>query len=213
RLEDRQREAAFNAAFAQLQARLPRIKKNGFIEYPPNPDAKTPAGRKGSKTAYARWEDIMEAILPIVHEEGFALTYDAPPAADGRISCKATLIHREGHSRSSTFGPMPLDTSGGKNNLQAAGSTDSYGKRFATRDLLNLVYEGEDDDGVKGGHVPITPEQLQNLTALLPRAGVSVDEFCRRFRIETLADLPHADFTDAMNRLSDRAKRREGDAR
>ena len=142
RLENRQREAAFNAAFARLQHRLPRITKKGEIKYDANPDAKTAAGRKGSATAYARWEDIMEAILPHLHDEGFALTYDAPPGPDGRITCIATLIHRDGHSRSSSFGPMPLDTSGGKNNLQAAGSTNSYGKRFATRDLLNLVYEG-----------------------------------------------------------------------
>ena len=167
RLENRQREAAFNAAFARLQQRLPRITKKGEIKYDANPDAKTAAGRKGSATAYARWEDIMEAILPHLHDEGFALTYDAPPGPDGRITCIATLIHRDGHSRSSSFGPMPLDTSGGKNNLQAAGSTNSYGKRFATRDLLNLVYEGLDDDGVRGGMTFITAADVAEIEALI----------------------------------------------
>jgi ERF superfamily len=167
RLENRQRVAEFNAAFARLQHRLPRITKKGEIKYDANPDAKTAAGRKGSSTAYARWEDIMDAILPHLYEEGFALTYDAPPGPDGRITCTATLIHRAGHSRSASFGPMPLDTSGGKNNLQAAGSTDSYGKRFATRDLLNLVYEGLDDDGVRGGMVFITQADIEQIETLI----------------------------------------------
>lgn len=208
RLENRQREAEFNGAFARLQAKLPRIKKNGVIEYPANPDAKTPAGRKGSKTPYALWEDIMAAVSPLLVEEGFALTFDAPPAPDGRISIRATLIHSGGHSRSSTFGPMPLDTSGGKNNLQAAGSSDSYGKRFAVRDLLNLVYEGVDDDGVRGGAEYITIEQAAELDQSLRAAGADRDRYLQFLGVADLQSITTDQFTVARNAISLVAARR-----
>ena len=201
RLENREREAAFNAAFARLQARLPRITKKGEIKYDANPDAKTAAGRKGSATAYARWEDIMEAILPHLHDEGFALTYDAPPGPDGRITCIATLIHRDGHSRSSSFGPMPLDTSGGKNNLQAAGSTDSYGKRFATRDLLNLVYEGLDDDGVRGGMTFITGADVTEIEALIVETKSDRLRFLEYMGVADLANIQARDKDRAITAL------------
>jgi hypothetical protein len=210
RLENRQREAAFNAAFARLQQRLPRITKKGEIKYDANPDAKTAAGRKGSSTAYARWEDIMEAILPHLHEEGFALTYDAPPGPDGRITCVATLIHRDGHSRSSSFGPMPLDTSGGKNNLQAAGSTDSYGKRFATRDLLNLVYEGLDDDGVRGGMVFMTAADIAEIETLIAETKSNRLRFLEYMGVAELENIQARDKQRAIAALMQKKRPPQG---
>jgi hypothetical protein len=42
---------------------------------------------------------------------------------------------------------LPLDTSGGKNNTQGAGSAASYGKRHTTTAMLGLRLEDTDDDG------------------------------------------------------------------
>jgi hypothetical protein len=46
---------------------------------------------------------------------------------------------------------LPLDTSGSKNNVQAVGSSTSYGKRYTATLLLNIRTKGEDDDGHAGG--------------------------------------------------------------
>src|SRR5581483_8370196 len=54
--------------------------------------------------------------------------------------------HKDGHSRTASV-PLALDTSGGKNNIQAMGSTTSYGRRYTMCMLLNIVTVGEDDDG------------------------------------------------------------------
>jgi hypothetical protein len=39
------------------------------------------------------------------------------------------LSHELGHSEETTM-TLPLDTSGSKNNVQAVGSSTSYGKRY-----------------------------------------------------------------------------------
>ena len=41
----------------------------------------------------------------------------------------------------------PLDTTGGKSEVQAAGSTNSYLRRYIACNIFNIVVVGDDDDG------------------------------------------------------------------
>ena len=56
-VERRDAEIAFNQAMARLQPRLPRVKKNGSIDFG--------GGKPAMK--FARWEDIDTAIRPPAH--------------------------------------------------------------------------------------------------------------------------------------------------
>ena len=206
RIEDRQREAAFNEAFARLMPRLPRITKRGRIEYPAN----TARGTKASSIRFAKWEDIDAAIRSILHEEGFSLSYDTEQLPSGAFVRVGHLHHVSGHHKTSRTPPMPLDTSGGKNNLQGAGSAASYGNRYTTRDLLNLVFEGEDDDGVEGGKDRISQEQFKELDDLRRSVGMSAEKFCDFWNVQTISDLDVANFVPAMNGLNAMKARRKG---
>lgn len=208
-LEHRQAEIAFNEAFARLMTRLPRIKKNGFIEYPPNPQAKTEAGRKGSRVPYAKWEDVDTAIRLMLLDEGFWLSFDTePPLPNGSFVRVGWLNHIGGHRRCAKTPPLPLDTSGGKNNIQGGGSTASYGNRYTTRDLLNLVFEGEDDDGVRGGRELINDEQLHQIQDLVSELGVDARALCETFGVTSLADMERPNFVACLNMLLSRKERR-----
>lgn len=170
RLEGRQAEAEFNAAFARLSARLPRIKKTGVLEYPV--DKNKPLGEKYKVANFAKWENIDREIRPLLNADGFALSFDTQqrPADGGGLIVTATLLHIAGHSRAASI-PVPLDTSGGKNNLQGYGSTLSYGKRYAACAVLNIITEDEDDDGKAGDQITdpsfITDEQITEINALI----------------------------------------------
>jgi len=134
-------EMAFNSAMAEMQAELPIITERGEIRV---------SGVLRSK--YARFEDINEAVKPILQKHGFAMTFKT----DTTTVCKVTgiLVHRAGH-REQTDMTLPYDVSGSKNNVQAIGSSVSYGKRYVMEALLNLTSRGEDDDGKKtSGTVP-----------------------------------------------------------
>lgn len=131
----------YAAAFAEMQPNLPIIPENG----------------KGHNNAsYALWEDVNELIKPVLAAHGFGLSFKVRDSASG-VEVTAVCKHRAGHSEETTK-TFPLDTSGNKNQIQAAGSTISYGKRYTAGALLNLTSRLEkDDDGKKGGGKAVDP--------------------------------------------------------
>jgi hypothetical protein len=132
-------EMAFNSAMAEMQAELPIITERGEIRV---------AGTLRSR--YAKFEDINEEVKPVLKQHGFAMTFKV----NTDTVCKVTgiLVHRAGH-REQTEIVLPYDISGSKNNVQAIGSSVSYGKRYVMEALLNLTSRGQDDDG-KGTQGP-----------------------------------------------------------
>lgn len=207
-LEADQARAEFNAAFARLQPQLPRVKKDGSVSYPV--DKNRPDGRQKKAFSYAKYEDIDLWVRPLLIKEGFSLSYDTEPQPNGAVLVIGTLMHVGGHERRARFGPAPLDTSGGKNNVQAARSTISYGQRATMTLLLNLVFEGADDDGVKGGAEFIDAEELRCIDELRRELAVDLESFCRTLAVESLIDLPKAAYPVAINLLMARKARREG---
>lgn len=132
---DKDAEEAFVSAFLKMQGALPVIDERGTIEY-----------RDGRRGTYARNEDIQIAIGPILATCGFSLTFTTDHPSPNAIRVTGLLTHRKGHTRTSSF-ESPTDTSGGKSSAQGRGSIISYGHRYTTVDLLNLVTRGEDNDG------------------------------------------------------------------
>lgn len=139
-------KAAFTAAFVKLQGELPVV------------------GKKGSshQGAYARLEDIQRTLRPILQKNGFVLNY-LTDFSDKRVKVTAVLSHEAGHSQETSFVTDP-DTSGKKNSIQAQGSAQSYGMRYATLALLNITTSGEDDDG-NGSESPEAPEGYEEWVA------------------------------------------------
>lgn len=144
RAQERTARAAFYAAMSDMQPELPTINERGRIEVPEK------NGKTGHSTPYALWEDINDAIRPVLHAHGFALSFRVNTAADGKLEITGVLSHREGHAEQTTI-TLQHDSTGSKNAVQAVGSSVSYGKRYTAMMLLNITTRGEDDDGRAGG--------------------------------------------------------------
>jgi hypothetical protein len=171
-VEDRQAERAFNAAFVAMQAELPVIKRDGSLEY------EKEKGKPESKylvSKYARYEDIAKAIQPVLAKHGFSVSFNVHPRTveGGGLMVSCVLRHIGGHVHQGPDIPVPLDTSGGKNNIQAYGSALSYGKRYGLFAVLNVITEGDDDDGVAAGGQPVSPEEALQIKALVDEAGIA----------------------------------------
>jgi hypothetical protein len=134
-------KADFAAAFSEMQGDLPVITERGEIEVD---------GVVRSK--YARYEDIIEVIRPILKRYGFAIRHQNS-TRDGKQVIVGILSHRGGHDERDEF-ECPPDTSGKKNSIQAMGSTRSYGQRYTTIALTGIVTRGTDDDGKRAGEKP-----------------------------------------------------------
>lgn len=129
RLMKIQAKGAFDAAFSAMQAELPVI-----VEH-----AKTNNG------SYAPLEDIVQTVRPILARHGFSLSHRTEWPEKSLVKIIGILAHRDGHEKQSEF-LSAADSSGNKNAIQGLGSAVSYGRRYTTKDLLNIVTRGEDDD-------------------------------------------------------------------
>lgn len=199
RVEARDAKAQFNAAFARMQKILPRVTKHGVIDL-----------GKG-KIPFAKWEDIDTVIRPILANEGFALSFTAEPS-EGRVRMTAHLRHAAGHEETSTM-ELPPDTGPGRNALQAIGSSHSYGKRYLACDMLNIILEGQDNDGSKA--FPLKPEQLEQVENMVAACELKGDAL-RRFlqyadatSVETIQQHRFDDVMQALKRAHEK-KLREG---
>lgn len=191
RLSARQAEQAYAAAFAVMQAELPVIGERGAIK---NRDEKV-------QSKYALWEDVNDAIKPVISRHGFSLSFRTDTAG-GKVTVTAVLRHSGGHSDTTTMELM-ADTSGSKNAVQSLGSSVSYGKRYTAFALLNITSRGEDDDGKAGGAKGcISDEQASELRDALDAAGGNVATFCRAFGVERFGDLPVKRFDEAKQRIA-----------
>ena len=147
RMEATAARKAFAAALSLLQAEMPVIEERGKIEVRAKGADGNRNGAIQQSTSYALWEDINEAIKPLLKEHGFALSFRTGQTADGRVSVTGILSHRDGHQEETTM-VLQHDSTGSKNAVQAIGSSTSYGKRYTAAALLNITSRGEDDDGV-----------------------------------------------------------------
>lgn len=187
RIVARNSKAAFAQAFSAMQQELPVITERGAIRI-----------GTGKPQMYALWEDINEAIKPALAKHGFGLSFRTGQT-ENKIIVTGVLSHAEGHSEETTM-HLPLDTSGSKNNVQAVGSSISYGKRYTAAALLNLTSRGEDDDGIKAGAgETVSSDQIIELQKLLADKGAPKDKFLKYMKVESLAEISAANFETAAN--------------
>ena len=199
-------KTAYMRSMVNLKPLLPIIDRKGRITIHAKGADKIPANIIQS-TAYALWEDIDAAITPILHDHGFVLTFKCGSGPDGRVTVTGVLSHEMGHSEETTM-TLPLDTSGSKNNVQAVGSSTSYGKRYTASLLLNLRTKGEDDDGKLGGDPgPISEEQAEKLLEMLTRDKADVQGFCKYMGISSLIELLEKDFARAVEVINTRSQK------
>lgn len=192
---DRQAVAAFAAAMAAAQAEMPTVAKNKTNDQ--------------TRSKYADLYAIADIALPVIHKHGFGLSFSECKATDPNcmgIACTAS--HRDGHSREYQFN-VPLDGTGLKGNANktathAYGSTFTYGRRYATCGVFNIVVE--DRDGNNPGDL-ITEEQAEMLSERLEEANADKVAFCQFFKISKFGDLPAAKLSTALKMIEQRQKK------
>lgn len=141
RILERNAKADFTAAKIAMRPALPEITMKGHIVIRDKNDA----NKIIQDTPFARFEDIHEAVMPVLTAHGFDLAFKNGMAPDGKVRVTTILTHVGGHSEETYF-DLPHDSSGSKNAVQAVGSSTSYAKRYGVLSILNIKVVGEDDN-------------------------------------------------------------------
>lgn len=199
-LTNDQAERALNEALARLAPRLPRIKRNGTVEYPV--DKANPKGEKETAFKFARWEDIDKGIRPLLADEGLSLSYTTKPRIGdgGGTIIVGRVSHIQGAFKEAEFSAS-LDSSGGKNNIQAMKSSFRYGQRAVTEMLLNIVTEGEDDDGNTAEVIDI--EQAVEIDTRLRKLGDAYRaRFLKWLKVKEPTDINKRDYMKVTSELA-----------
>jgi hypothetical protein len=206
RVEAAEAKKAYAAALAQLQPILPTVDRNGRITI----TKKDKPEEVIQSTPYALWEDINEAIRPVLAAHSFSLSFRTGQTPEGKITVTAVLAHSEGHSEETTITLMH-DSSGSKNSVQAVGSSISYGKRYTAGLLLNITSRAPgdaDDDGAKAGAPgTISAEQVETLQRMIMDVDADLPRFLKFLGVSKIDELPASKFGDAVHALKTKGAR------
>ena len=184
RLKAKEAELAYNAAKGRILKKLARIKivKNRSVLY----EIENGKPQKGTYEAfkYAPLEEIDKHLRPLLVEEDMDLSYSDEPREDGGILIRGRLKHLPSGHFEDSFMPAPLDTTGGKSDVQAVGSTNSFLRRYIACNIFNIVVAEDDDDGAGGA---IDEGQTKTILDLIKKAKVG-PKFLKYMRAQSIEE-------------------------
>jgi hypothetical protein len=168
-LKTKEAELAYNAAKGRILKKLADIKivKNRSALYEIEKGKAQKATHQAFK--YAPLEEIDRHLRPLLTEEDMDLSYSDEPLEGGGILLRGRLKHLPGGHYEDSFMPAPPDTTGGKSDVQAVGSTNSFLRRYVACNIFNIVVLGDDDDGIGG---TIDETQTKTIVDLVKKAKV-----------------------------------------
>jgi ERF superfamily protein len=215
RVETQRASIAFAEAFAELQPDLPVIDRRGNIVVFSKTDREKAGGvpadaRPIQKTPYATLDDILEALRKPLAEHGFSVRFEYQTTSDNRLATTAILRHRLGHEERATTPPLQHDTTGSKNNVQAAGSALTYGRRYALMAVLPIVShapQDADDDGKAAGDAVIGLEEILLLEQQLRDTDSDQAKFLEKLGAESLAAMTVSQFKRGKALLAEKKRR------
>jgi len=170
RHERMQAERQYIASMAAFKADPPAIRKTKHVSY----------ASKGGKTDYhhAPLDEVVRAISVAMSPHGLSFRWRTQQL-DGLISVTCVLQHVGGHSEEVTLQASP-DQSGGKNSIQAVGSTVTYLQRYTLLAATGLAAEEQDDDGQAAGTKRISEEDLERVKKGLSLTGTEPKDLLHR---------------------------------
>ena len=169
RLKAKEAELAFNAAKARILKKLAGIKivKNRSVLH--EIDRGKPQRGACEAFKYAPLEEIDRHLRPLLAKEDMDLSYSNESREGGEILIRGRLTHLPSGHYVDSFMPAPPDTTGGKSNVQAVGSTNSFLRRYIACNIFNIVVVGDDDDGTGG---TIDETQIKTILDFVKKAKV-----------------------------------------
>lgn len=136
--EAHEAKKAYHAAMSEFKKNPPDIEKDAQVKYE----------ARGGNTQYrhATLGNIATKINKALGGHGLSATWKTDQNDNGRIRVTCTITHAKGYSESTSLISDP-DKSGGKNDIQAIGSTVTYLQRYTILALTGLATKDQDDDG------------------------------------------------------------------
>lgn len=200
RLERRRMETEYNAAMSEAQAKIVPVVTNRRNLH--------------TKSNYADLAAIASAAMPVIHAAGFGITFSEFKSLEPNcFGVRAEVMHRAGFAKVYEFN-VPIDGAGmkggvNKTDIQAYGSTQTYGRRYAICMIFNIPIADEDGNRQPESSPNITVEQIAEIKALLGETNSNLTLFLGtlasvnklKVPFDTLEQVPQSLFLSAKGLL------------
>jgi len=188
RYEANQARKAFAAAMADFQAACPTIKKS----------------RQADRYTYAPLDEILRTIRTHLDSAGLSVRFSTQ--TEGSVITAVCIVsHRDGHSETSQFA-APVDPNMRVNETQKMGSANSYAKRYALMNALNLVASEYDDDGQAAGTQMISDEDAATIRDHIDALEIDEPAFLKYLGVESVEDIPQSKLAAAKKAIERKHK-------
>lgn len=191
--EENEARKAYAVALVGLKRDLPAvITKDKTVSF---------ETRGGSATTYQQvtLAHVLDEVTEALTQHGFALSWSST-TREGRVFVTCKLMHSAGHCVETTLDAQP-EQGGGKNAVQAIGSTITYLERYSALSLLGIATRDQDDADERktdaGDPAPglAKVDVNRNLSAVgkLKKLGKSAEEACKQVDGRTVEQWTEAD--------------------
>lgn len=126
---------------------------------------------------------------------------------DNFIGVTCVISHVLGHSEGTYMQAQP-DQSGGKNAIQAVGSTTTYLERYTLLAATGLAVQDQDDDGA-GATAMISDEEKATIVAKMKETSADTARFLKYMGVKSVDEIRASEFNKAMEALKTVAAKKE----
>lgn len=194
---DKAREA-YVSAMAEFKAEPMAIKKDKRVSYTTN--------RGPTSYNHASLAEVVDAVVAGLGKHGLSHRWDTRQE-NGIITVSCIITHKLGHSESTTLFSAP-DDSGGKNSIQAVGSTVTYLQRYTLMAATGVAARDMDNDGRSAGET-INAQQAADLEALITEVAADKAAFLKYIKAEKLEDIPAKSYESCVKMLEAKRKQKK----
>jgi len=193
RWEKNEARKAFVVALSAFKANPPELTKNKHVRFDTQ--------RGITEYDHATLDHVSSEIGKALAVHGLSHRWDVEQQAGGIICVTCVLTHVLGHSERVPMQSL-ADQSGGKNSIQAIGSTVTYLQRYTLLAATGVAVKGQDDDGIKSeGAGLITDDQAMNIQALADEVKADIPKFLKYIGAAEIGLIKAKDYDRAVSAL------------
>ena len=199
--EENEAKKAYVKAMAAFKANPPEILKTAHVSY------------VNSKNQEVQWDhavlgEVAEAITNSMSPYGLYHRWEMEQPDSKTVKTTCIITHEMGHSeRGSMQGPP--DTSGGKDELKAVSSTNTFLQRLTLLAVTGLAAKGMDREEPPEEAKFITEKQVSEITDMMNDIGLKESSLTNLFGCKLIEQIPSGRYGEAMTALKDAKKRKE----
>lgn len=197
RWEANEARKAYHAAMSAFKAHPPKIQKDKHVKF---------ATQKGvTEYDHATLANVTDKISTELSKHGLSAAW-LTEQAERLIKVTCTVTHVLGHSESTSISALP-DESGGKNSIQAVGSTISYLQRYTLLAITGLATHDMDDDGKSAEETYLSTDQQIEINDLIRELKADEGRFLSYMKVESVEKIPANKYKVAIAALNAKRKK------